>query len=111
LVNDLDNLPAFLRADIVEAGAIAEVLLVDPKKNPGYSETMVLELSKRFQGTFENELMSAMDADEALLRADIVTREEMFPNVNIDWATGSYLGGGGFLAAMSPVGAGYGDGY
>jgi hypothetical protein len=110
LVDDLDNIPAFIRADIIESGAIAEVLLVDPKKNPGYSESLALEMSKRFNGMFESELLHAMEADEALFRQNIVTAAEQFPSVNLDWSTGSYLGGGGFLASMSPVSA-WGDDY
>lgn len=105
LVNDLDNLPAFIRGDIVETGAIAEVLLYKPKGNPNYSETLALEMSKRFTGMFESELQHAMAVDEGLFRQDIVTAAEQFPTVNLDWSTGAYLGGGGFLQAMSPVGA------
>jgi hypothetical protein len=111
LVNDLDPLPPFIRADIIEQGSIAEVLLYRPKNNPNYSENLALEMSKRFNSMFESELEHAAEIDEGLFRQNIVTREEQFPSVNLDWATGSYLGGGGFLAAMSPVGAGYGDDY
>jgi len=112
LVNDTDPLPAFIRADIVELGSIAEVLLYKPKGNEGYSENLALEMSKRFTGMFESELLMQAATDEALMRQDIVTREEQFPSVNLDWSTGSYLGGGGFSAAWSPVGGGYeGDYY
>ena len=111
LVNDLDNLPAFIRGDIVELGAVAEILLYKPKGNPNYSENLCLEMSKRFTGMFESELQSAIEVDEGLFRNDILTREEMFPNVQLDWATGAYLGGGGFSAAWSPVGSDYGDYY
>jgi hypothetical protein len=108
LVNDLDNLPAFMRADIVQQMAIAEVLLVSPKNNPDYSENLALEMSKRFSGQAEAELLHAMEADEALYRADIVRAEEQTPYATIG-SNGSFLGvgGGAFLAAMSPVGDGY----
>jgi hypothetical protein len=109
LVNDLDNLPAFIRGDIVELGAMAEMFLYRPKQNPSMSENLCLEMSKRFSGMFESELQHAANVDEGLFRNDIQTREEMFPSVNLDWASGAYLGGGGFSAAWSPVGAGYDD--
>jgi hypothetical protein len=112
LVDDLDNLPAFIRADIIQQMAIAEVLLYEPKKNPGYSETVALEMSKRFSGQGEMELQHAMEADEALYRADIVRSEEQTPYAQIDAGSGAFMGvgGGGFLACMSPVSA-YGDDY
>jgi len=107
LVDDLDNLPAFIRGDIIELGAVAEVLLYKPKNNPAYSESMAMEMSKRFSGMFEAELQHAAAIDEGLFRNDILTREESMPFVNLDYGTGAYLGvgGGGFLAAMSPVSA------
>ena len=112
LVNDLDPLPAFIRADIIQQMAIAEVLLFEPKKNPGYSEAVALSMSERFSKQAEMELQFAADLDEGLFRNNIVTREEQFPMVNMDWGTGAYLGGGGFLQAMSPVAAGgFGDDY
>ncbi len=110
LVNDSDPLPAFIRADIVELGSIAEVLLYKPKGNTGYSENLALEMSKRFTGMFESELLMQAATDEALMRQDIVTREEQFPSVSLDWSTGAYLGGGGFSAAWSPTVAGGADG-
>ncbi len=107
LVNDLDNLPAFIRGDIIELGAIAEVLLYKPKGNPNYSENLALEMSKRFTGMFESELQHTMEVDEGLFRQNIETWAEMMPTAMVDWNSGAYLGsgGGGFLAAMSPVGA------
>lgn len=103
LVNDSDPLPAFIRSDVVELGAISEALLYRPKANPNYSESVCLAMSERFNKQFEMEMNSAMQADEGLLRQDIVKRAEMTPAVDIDMRTGQYLGvgGGGFLAAMS----------
>jgi len=110
LVNDLDNLPAFIRGDIVELGAVAEILLYKPKGNPNYSESLALEMSKRFTGMFESELQHAEAVDEGLFRQNIETQEEMMPSVRIDPRTGSYLGtgaygGGSFLAAMTATSA------
>ena len=105
LVNDLDNLPAFMRADIVQQMAIAEVLLFEPKKNLGYSEASALTMSERFSKQAEMELQHAMEADEALYRADIVRSEEQTPYAQIDAGTGAFMGvgGGSFLASMSAV--------
>lgn len=105
LVDDLDNLPAFIRADIIQQMAIAEVLLFEPKKNPGYSESVALAMSERYTKQSEMELQHAMEADEALYRADIVRAEEQTPYAQIDAGTGAFMGvgGGGFLAAMSAV--------
>lgn len=106
LVNDLDNLPAFIRGDIVELGAIAEILLYKPKNNPNYSENLALEMSKRFTGMFESELQHAEAVDEGLFRQNIETYEEMAPMVGIDYRTGTYMGvgaygSGSFLGAMT----------
>jgi hypothetical protein len=109
LVNDLDNLPAFIRGDIIETGAVAEVLLYKPKNNSAYSENLAMAMSKRFNDMFESELQRAAAIDEGLFRNDILTREEAMPTVNLDWGTGAYLGcgGGGFLQAMSAYSPGY----
>lgn len=111
LVDDANNLPAFIRGDIIELGAIAEILIYRPKDNPNYSESAALSISERFTKQFEGELQHAMGADEALYRADIVTAAEQFPLVGMDWDTGAYLGGGGFMSAMSLYGGGSGDYY
>jgi hypothetical protein len=103
LVNDLDNFPPFMRADVIELGSIAQALLYRPKKNENYSENLALEMAHRFNGMFESELLSMASADESLMRQDVLRAEECFPMANMDWTTGAYLGGGGFLAAMSPV--------
>ena len=105
LVNDTDNFPPFIRSDVIELGAIAEVLLWRPKNNPAYSESMCLQVSKDFNSRFEIELLHAAEADEALMRQDVISREEQTPYCGIDWTTGSFLGvgGGATLAAMSAV--------
>ena len=103
LVDDSDPFPAFIRSDIVELACIAEALRYRPKANPNYSESTCLALSKDFDGKFEAELQSAMQADEGLLRQDIVKQAEMTPSVDLDMRTGRYLGvgGGGFITAMT----------
>ena len=105
LANDGDPLPPFIRADIIELGAIAEVLLHNPKDNPGYSETLALETAARFRAMFESELEHAMSVDEGLLRQDALNQFEAFPYARMDWQTGNYLGGGGYAAAMSAISA------
>lgn len=104
LVEDSDPFPAFIRSDVVEAGAIAEILLHNPKNNPGYSEASALNMSARFSKQFEFEMEKAVQADEALFRQDTLWQSEMSP-VAIDWSNGRLLGGGGFIDAMSAVGA------
>lgn len=105
LIRDTDNLPAFIRGDIIELGCVAEMLLYRPKSNPDYSESLALSISERFTKQFEAELQHAMEADEALYRADIVRNEEQTPYAAIDSGTGAFLGvgGGSYLAAMSAV--------
>lgn len=102
LVNDADPLPAYIRADIIELGAIAEILLIRPKQNPGYSESLALQMSARFTKMFENELEHAAKVDEGLFRQDTQTSWEQWPLAQMDWQTGNYIGGGAFLASMSP---------
>jgi hypothetical protein len=101
LVNDNDNLPPFIRGDIVENGSIAEILLVNPKANPGYSEATALQMSNRFKQEFERELEYAAGIDEGLYRKNVLSQFEMFPLPNMDWQSGELIGGGGYLAAMT----------
>jgi hypothetical protein len=103
LVDDEDNLPAFMRCDIIKAHAMSEALLYKPKSNVNYSESMCLQVSEHKMKEFEREIVQAEADDEGLNRQDIITAAEMMPQVNIDWSTGRYMGGGGFMAAMSPV--------
>jgi len=108
LDDDEDNLPAFMRCDVVKARALSEAILYRPKSNPHYSESMCLQLSQSKLKEFEHEIMSAEQDDEGLNRQDIIQWAEMTPQVSIDGGSGAYLGagGGGFMAAMSPVMAG-----
>jgi hypothetical protein len=105
LVKDEDNFPPFMRADTFELGAIAEVLRYKPKTNEYYSEAAAITVADTFSKNFEYELVKAESADENLFRQDIVTSAEQFPLVQMD-GMGNYIGGGGYMAAMSPVMAG-----
>jgi len=98
LSDDRDNLPPYIRADIVKARAIADVLLYRPKSNPNYSEATCVTIAGEKRKEFEMEIQSAAQADENLYRQDIVTQWEQLPM--IDPYTG-HIGGGGFLAAMT----------
>jgi len=102
LVNDNDNLPPYIRADVVKHRTIANVLRYRPKSNPNYSESTCVTIAAKEDDLFEAGLMSAASADEALFRQDIVTWQEQMPMASIDWSTGM-LAGGATLAAMSPV--------
>lgn len=112
LVNDLDPLPAYIRSDIIEQLSISEALKYRPKSNPNYSEGMCLQMAKEFYAQGMNELEWASQADEGLLRQDIVKRAEMTPTVDFDMRTGQYrgVGGGGFITAMTAC-SGYDDDY
>lgn len=106
LVKDLDNLPAFMRADIIKARAISDALMFRPKQNPNYSEGMCVQVAQQKLKEFEAEAMRAEQADENLYRQDIVTWAEQTPLVNMDMGSGMFMGGGGFMAAMSPCASG-----
>lgn len=103
LTKDEDNFPAFMRSDVFELGAIAEVLRYRPRDNSYYSEAAAIQMADTFTKHFEMELISASNADENLYRQDIVTAAEQFPYAGMDGETGDYIGGGGYLAAMSPT--------
>jgi hypothetical protein len=107
LVNDLDPFPAFIRTDIIEMACIAEALRYRPKANPNYSEQTCLALANDYDKKFEMELRWAEEADEGLLRQNIVKQAEMTPSVDFDMRTGRYLGvgGGGFITAMTAFSA------
>jgi len=100
LVNDSDNLPPYIRADIVKAKAIADVLLYRPKANPNYSEATCVTIAQEKLKEFERELQWAEQMDENLWRQNVVMFAEQFPY--IDPYTGA-IPGGAFLAAMTPA--------
>lgn len=106
LIHDTDNFPAYIRGDIVLNHAISTALMYRPKSNPHYSESMCLQLSAQKMKLFEGELLQAERADENLFRQDVLTWAESMPMVSLDPINGQIVGGGGMLAAMSPVDAG-----
>jgi hypothetical protein len=77
-----------------------------PKQNPNYSEGMCVQVAQQKLKEFEAEAMRAEQADENLYRQDIVTWAEQTPLVNMDMGSGMFMGGGGFMAAMSPCASG-----
>jgi hypothetical protein len=107
LVNDADNLPPYVRADIIKNMAIAEILLYKSKTNPSHSESMCLAISQEKRKIAEGELFQAAQMDENLWRQDVTTQWESLPL--IDLQTG-YIGGA-MVAAMSPQMAGGWDDY
>jgi hypothetical protein len=101
LVNDTDNIPAFLRTDTIKAWVISEALMYKPKDNPNYSEATALSIAESKRKEFEYELVKAENADEGLWRQDLIMAEEMsLPLVGPD---GIFSAGGDTLAAMTPA--------
>lgn len=79
LVNDLDNLPPFVRGDIVVKWAIAEALVWrGPRKNPYYN----LQRSMYLKKEFESELEQMSRADENLYRQNVEWSSEQLPMFN-----------------------------
>lgn len=79
LVNDSDNLPPFIRGDIVVKYAIAEALVWrGPKKNPYYN----LERSISLKREFNDEIERMTRADENLYRQDVEWQSEKLPYFN-----------------------------
>jgi hypothetical protein len=76
LIKDPDNLPPFIRADIVVKYAIAQALQWrGPKKNPYYDFTRSQTLMKEFNA----ELEQMARADENLYRNDVQWQSEQLP--------------------------------
>ena len=73
LVQDNDQFPPYIRADVVIKDAISKALVWrGPKKNPYYD---AME-SQRQSAEFENELLKMAEADENLYRTQVQYREE-----------------------------------
>jgi len=100
LTQDTDNFPAFTRIDIIKTRVIAEVLRYRPKQNQAYSEATALALAREKTAEYDAMMASAIQADEALMRQDIITQAEMLPMANMDWSTGLLMGGS-TMAAMT----------
>ena len=109
LVNDSDNVPPYMRCDVIKLKALSEALMFSPRTNPNYSEATCLTLAGQYLKQFEYEIEKAAQADENAYRTDIVTQWETLPYPALDPATGSIMGGS-YMAAMYPVMAGgWGD--
>lgn len=99
VVNDSDNLPPYMRLDIVAKDGIAEALVIGgPKKNQYYDPGE----SQRKRSEFEGELMRLAVSDDNLYRTDVVKFGEDLPYYNP---------GGALWNAQHAVSAGGGGGY
>jgi len=79
LVYDTDNLPPFIRGDIVAKHAIAQALTWrGPKKNPYYN----LQRAAQLMGEFNSELDQMARADENLYRQNVEWKSEQLPMFN-----------------------------
>lgn len=107
LVRDADNLPPYIRCDVVKSRAIASVLLYRPKQNPGYSEASCIQIATEMNRVWELELASAAQADENLYRQNVVNWIEQAPMVSMDMMTGQMIYGGATMSAMRPEMAEY----
>ena len=110
LVNDSDQLPPYIRADVVKQKAIADVLMYRPKANVAYSESVAVTIAEAKRKEFEAGLFSAAQADEALFRQDIVLVQEQMPYAQLDWGSGMLLGGGYMAAMTAQMAGGMGEG-
>lgn len=99
LVNDTDNLPPYIRGDIIIKEAIAEALVIGgPKRNPVYDQAE----SRLKHQDFEAEVLRAANADENLYRTEIERFGEGMQY---------YSAGGAMYDAQHAIGAGGGGWY
>jgi hypothetical protein len=99
LVNDTDNLPPYIRLDIVAKDAIAEALVIGGPKNNKYYDAGE---SRNKKQEFEGELLRLANADENLYRTEVTRFGEDMPY---------YQSGGAFFEATHGVGPGGSGGY
>jgi hypothetical protein len=104
LVDDNDNLPAFMRSDVIMMAVIADCLRYRTKDNPYYSESVALSIAAQKQKEFEMEVQHMDQMDENLYRSDVLSFEESWPR--LDPSSGIPLGSG--YDAMLPIGSGSG---
>lgn len=98
LVNDSDNLPPYMRLDIVAKDGIAEALVIGGPKNNKYYDPSE---SMRKRQEFEGEVLRMANADENLYRTEVTKWGEDMPY---------YQSGGSFFEAThgyASVGPGY----
>jgi hypothetical protein len=97
--NDEDNLPPYMRLDIVAKDGIAEALVIGGPKNNKYYDAAE---SVRKRSEFEGELLRLANSDENLYRTEVVKFGEDLPYFNP---------GGAYWSATHAVAAGGGGGY
>ncbi len=99
LVNDEDNLPPYIRGDVLIKYAISQALVIGgPKKNQFYDP----QTARVKMGEFEGELLRMANADENLYRTEVVKYGEDLPYYNP---------GGAYWAATHACAASGGGGY
>jgi hypothetical protein len=96
--NDTDNLPPYMRLDVIADDVIAEALVIGgPKKNQYYDAAESMRKRQRFEG----ELLRLANADENLYRTEVTKFGEDLPY---------YQPGGNYYTATHALAAG-GGGY
>lgn len=99
LVNDNDQLPPYIRGDVIAKHAIAQALTWrGPKLNPYYN----IARANQLMGEFESELLHMADMDENLMRTQLT-----YPGDGLPFFTP----GGDFWNATHSVMAGGGGGF
>lgn len=101
LVNDSDNLPPYIRLDIVAKDAIAEALVIGGPKNNKYYDKAE-STTKRQE--FEGELLRLANADENLYRTEFTKFGEDLPFFQ---PGGAMWGAQHAISAGSDSGMGY----
>jgi hypothetical protein len=97
VANDTDNLPPYMRLDIIADDVIAEALVIGgPKKNEYYDAAESMRKRQRFEG----ELLRAANMDENLYRTEVTKWGEDLPYYN--------PGGALFSATHALSAGGYG---
>jgi hypothetical protein len=79
LQDDLDQLPPYIRADVVVLSGIAWVLRHKPKINPYYSEAIAVSLASDFDKKFMAAIEDMWNEDENLYRTSSTITEEDYP--------------------------------
>jgi hypothetical protein len=66
LVADTDSVVAWIRPDIIVAGAIADALMYRPKQNTYYDPMSALAVAQKKEAQFQHDMLEAENADEGL---------------------------------------------
>ena len=94
LVDDTDQLPPYIRADVVILKGIAWALRHKPKINPFYSEMVAVNLAREYDQKFLVAIEEMWNADENLYRTSSTIEYEDYPD---------FMPGGMMWAAMHAV--------